>query len=451
MNTNDISILLKKADELRSLFVLGQRVIPFLEEIFVFVQDIQPMLEEINHSINDNIKKMPGASEKLSKVTEANEMATNEIMDILDKIFVNTDKLTQNNKQISDHYNKIIDKPVRLLEIIRRGIVSGGDLTKAVPQIDSAIAKIKAFDSSNIKPLENDNNDIINEINNDSSGIMMSLQVQDITSQQIAAVDHMLSAVQGKLAEILKHFKNTDVSSLVDLDTTKTTFSDDSLETNTTKFHREIAFDPNAIGSYEDNEKRQDMVDSLIAEGVDDFQDTEETNDVQDKNEQAETGNNESLGDVDYENISSEDSVIETQNEEELSISQAQDDIDKIFDESSDELEVETESEIDDSSFSDLDDNPDPSDIDALFGGVSLDDDEDNNEETDQVADVSSDEEMSETQAQDDIDKMFDSPQEVEDEVETENANNDDFDLSKFDDLGDNPDPSDIDALFNGS
>ena len=74
MKDKDLSVLLKKTDELRALFVLGQRVLPFLEEIFMFVSEIKPLLDDINHSIEENLKKMPNVSKQLSKVTEATEL-----------------------------------------------------------------------------------------------------------------------------------------------------------------------------------------------------------------------------------------------------------------------------------------------------------------------------------------------------------------------------------------
>ncbi|MBL7975629.1 MAG: chemotaxis protein CheZ, partial [Candidatus Kapabacteria bacterium] len=78
----DLQQLLAKSEELKALFVLGQRVVPFLEELFVFVREVSPALEDINKSIEDNLSRIPKASKQLSKVTEATELATNEIMDI---------------------------------------------------------------------------------------------------------------------------------------------------------------------------------------------------------------------------------------------------------------------------------------------------------------------------------------------------------------------------------
>lgn len=53
----DIRELLQKSEELKALFVLGQRVIPFLEEIFLFIKDTSPLIQDISVSIKDNLKK----------------------------------------------------------------------------------------------------------------------------------------------------------------------------------------------------------------------------------------------------------------------------------------------------------------------------------------------------------------------------------------------------------
>lgn len=371
MNTKDINVLLKKADELRALFVLGQRVIPFLEEIFVFVKEIQPMLDEINKSINENMKKMPGASEKLSKVTEANELATTEIMNTLDKMFDKTDKITANREQISNNYEKLITKPLELLEILRSAIAAEADIKQALPQIDNAIKKIKAFDGQKIKPLEESNSQMIEDINNDASAIMMSLQVQDITSQQIAAVDHMLRAIQGKLNSILEQFKNTDISGLADA-AKDLSDEDDPLITKSTSLHREIAFDPNAISSIEEKDTRQADVDSWIDSAANEDLSEEDSNQPQAQDD----------FDAMFDAVSESESD-DTEINSDVDEPQAQDDIDAMFEAVKTEETEESESteepagddtgddagddDFDLSKFDQLGDNPDPSDIDALF------------------------------------------------------------------------------------
>lgn len=372
MNEKDISVLLNKADELRSLFVLGQRVIPFLEEIFVFVRDIQPMFDEINHSINDNLKKMPGASEKLSKVTEANELATTEIMDILDKVFEKTSNLESNNHKIKANYEKIAKKPIRLLEIIHKGIEQGSDLNDILPQLAQAINKLKGFSTQEIEHLEKENDEIIESMNNDASAIMMSLQVQDITSQQLAAVDHMLNAVQQKLADILMKFKKTDITKLAE-----EAKEQQEIDTNVTHFHRDIAFDPNAISSIENQKDRQEEIDDLISKrdaGEDLYEEQEEI--------------------ANYIDVNESDILEESSSEEEETLDP--DDIDAMFENAS---VIEEDQTVESNDATDEEMNPD--DIDAMFENQN--DSEDTSDESQEL----SDENLNEPIDPDDIDAMF--------------------------------------------
>lgn len=258
MKEMDISVLLKKAEELRALFILGQRVIPFLEEIFLFVNDIKPLLDEINFSIQENLKKMPNASKQLSKVTEATEMATTEIMDIVDGLFYKSDIISANLKKLSEQNSGSKSNPLKIIEILSKAINSDTDLQDVIPQIVEEIKLYKKSNDSQFNETVAATNGIIDSIKDDSNSIMMSLQVQDITSQQIAAVNHLLQTVQTKLALIMQKFQSTEIDKLVS--------NDDSYSphTNVTSLHRKIAFDPDAVESITQKDVRQGEVDALL-------------------------------------------------------------------------------------------------------------------------------------------------------------------------------------------
>ncbi|MCX6147575.1 MAG: hypothetical protein NTW25_10060 [Candidatus Kapabacteria bacterium] len=260
MKDKDIAVLLQKADELRALFTIGQRVIPFIEEIFVFVRDIQPLLDDINKSVAENIKKMPGASEQLSKVNEANELATTEIMDIVDGLLFKVDIIAENVANISGNNDKHLGNAIKLLDILYKAIDQNSNLKAILPQLGSSINTLKNSGVANKEIIRN-NSDILESIRNDSNSIMMSLQVQDITSQQLAAVNHMLITVQSKLSGILTHFQSSDLTTLVSGDNKNHGYEE---HINVTKMHRDIAFDPIAVESLNRESARQENVDELI-------------------------------------------------------------------------------------------------------------------------------------------------------------------------------------------
>lgn len=261
MINKDVKMLLQKADELRALFVLGQRVIPFLEEIFIFVSEIQPLLDDINHSIQENLKKMPNASKQLSKVTEATELATNEIMDIVDGLVYKVDIISANIKKIQEIDKKKRDNPIKLLELIYSAIKKGSNLNDILPQLASTIDAMKNMPTKDYDKTIGETEEILQSISMDSSSIMMSLQVQDITAQQIAAVNNLLETVQVKLSTILNHFQTSEIGELVRQ-------NDDTYDEriNISKLHRNIAFDPEAVESIAQKAVRQGQVDQYIQE-----------------------------------------------------------------------------------------------------------------------------------------------------------------------------------------
>lgn len=258
MKEKDLNLLLQKADELKALFVLGQRVIPFLEEIFVFVKEIQPLLDEINQSVADNLNKMPGASEQLSKVTQANEMATVEIMDVVDGIMYKLDLMDKNSKAFFGNKRESINNSIKLFDILRRGILNNSDLKPAVNVINNTITNLEALNSTATDDFLYENKKMHNEIRNDANNIIMALQIQDITAQQIAAVNHMLGTIQHKLITILDHFHSTNIDDLVK----PSSYQDTTV--NVTKLHRDIAFDPNAVEALDKDLNRQAAVDEVI-------------------------------------------------------------------------------------------------------------------------------------------------------------------------------------------
>ncbi len=228
MKEYDIKSLLQKAEELRALFILGQKVIPFLEEVFSFVGEIKPMLEEINQSIKENLDKMPTLSKQLSKVSEATELATNEILDIVDGIFYKLDIIKNNLKLLENS-----ESPTK-----RENLV--------IKEIDELVEKIR----------------------NDSTSIMLALQVQDITAQQLAAVNHLLTTVQTRLNVLINKIHTTNVEG----------FLKENVPTvNVSTLHREIAFDPDAVDSLTDSSARQDEIDKLFSQNSSNIENTEKT------------------------------------------------------------------------------------------------------------------------------------------------------------------------------
>jgi len=257
-NDIDISVVLQKTEDLRSLFHLGQKVIPFLDEIQVLLRDLPPLLDEINASIAENLKKMPNATDQLSKVTQANEVATTEIMDITDNISSNAMKITKNLKKYIEELTSNQTIVIDLLQLILDSIQAGRDLTQLMPQIQEMIQVLKEGNSPANNEMLSQNKVLLNKISEDSNSIMILLQVQDISAQQIASVNHTLKSIQQKLRGILINVQNSDFH-VVDEN-----LKNHDSSSNVTMLHREISFDSQAIDAFDTQADNQRTADQLI-------------------------------------------------------------------------------------------------------------------------------------------------------------------------------------------
>ena len=237
MKDIDFDGLLRKAEELRAIFVLGQRLIPFVEDVLRFVNDIKPLLDDINSSIEENMNKTQKASRQLSKVTEATETATTEIIAIINGLIYKSGVISSNMKRLNELDSTKYDSTLKILEDIHTAVTEKKDVNKHVSQLSDAIEKLKTVDRSEYNELFDSTGKLLNNINDDSSSIMTSLQVQDITSQQIAAVNYLLETIHDKLGNILMKFQPSEVSLLV-----RKEKADDSTIIST--LHRPIAFNP---------------------------------------------------------------------------------------------------------------------------------------------------------------------------------------------------------------
>jgi hypothetical protein len=158
MKSADFSGVLQKIEELRAMMVFMHRTLPFLEDVFTFVKEIVPQLNLLKSSVESTSEKLPKASVQLNKVTTATELASTEILNIVEGISSRTDK-------------------------IRAGL--GG----TVPREEL--------------------NAELDSIQNDCTNIMIALQVQDITAQQIASVNELMQSVDEGLSRLLRNFEKS--------------------------------------------------------------------------------------------------------------------------------------------------------------------------------------------------------------------------------------------------
>ncbi len=266
MKELDIVSLLKKTEELRALFVLGQRVIPFLEEIFLFIQELTPQLAKISRSIEENLRNIPNASKQLEQVTKATEMATTEILNTLEGITYKASVIQANAREIQALIDRQEASRKQVIYRIQRLIDEGNPAADELREIKTVLQRMDIH--TQVQKATEEAANLMKSISNDATQIMMTLQVQDITAQQLAAVNHLIEETQKQLRSIVERFYTRGLDKLLDdldVEVRQKSEQQSSEKAKVTKLHREIAFDEEAIVGLEEGGKhRQQMVEELM-------------------------------------------------------------------------------------------------------------------------------------------------------------------------------------------
>ncbi|MFN3695085.1 MAG: hypothetical protein ACK4UV_08755, partial [Ignavibacterium sp.] len=91
MNSDTVMTrLFEKLNDLKAIFMYSEKLIPVIQSLIDFMRDTIPLLENINHSITDSASKIPKVTHQINNVTNATELATNEILDLIDKVLNET-------------------------------------------------------------------------------------------------------------------------------------------------------------------------------------------------------------------------------------------------------------------------------------------------------------------------------------------------------------------------
>jgi chemotaxis regulatin CheY-phosphate phosphatase CheZ len=200
-DTSVMNKLFEKLDDLKAIFLYSEKLIPVIQKLIDFMRNTIPLLENINQSITDTANKFPAAKNQIESVTSATEMATTEILDTIDKIFneINSAKTNLSDFENSDNYT--------------------------LP--DFAKEKLASIKNS------------LDNINQYAYNVTLSLQVQDITSQQLAAVNYLIQSVQARLGALFQDLEDsnfTQMGKYVD----KNVFNENARYEDTTQKQKEI-------------------------------------------------------------------------------------------------------------------------------------------------------------------------------------------------------------------
>ena len=183
----------------------GGRVVGDLIQL---IRDIVPLLENVRTSIEESSAHIPKASKQLSNVTQATESATVEILNVVDSMTNRISEAEQTLRRIKAGVDRSNLATRKLLASVgalppehRRTLEP---LAQAVEQEIADPIHAESFRTAE---------DFLRLTKEESMSIAIALQVQDITSQQIAGAAQIIESVRGQLSDAMHRFENGTAAS----------------------------------------------------------------------------------------------------------------------------------------------------------------------------------------------------------------------------------------------
>jgi chemotaxis regulatin CheY-phosphate phosphatase CheZ len=137
------------------------------ESVIMALHKVITLLDRIKNAIEESSNKIPKVSVQLNKVTQATELATVEILDVLDVMGT-----------------KILTIETGLTEFDQAGIS------------ESRMLMLSGMKQT------------LSELKDHTSNISIALQIQDISTQKINAANHLIESVRYELLDELNYFES---------------------------------------------------------------------------------------------------------------------------------------------------------------------------------------------------------------------------------------------------
>jgi predicted mannosyl-3-phosphoglycerate phosphatase (HAD superfamily) len=138
-----------------------------VESVVIALHKVIDLLDRIKGAIEESSSKIPKAAVQLNTVTQATEMATVEILNVLD---------TMSHK---------------------------------LATVEEAVGRMAYGSMNGQAALVTTVQENLAEVRQDTMNITMALQVQDITAQKIAAANHLIESVRVELMHELSYFEGS--------------------------------------------------------------------------------------------------------------------------------------------------------------------------------------------------------------------------------------------------
>lgn len=275
MKTNDLQVIEAALDQLRSHLLIfethfpeivkGARMrgkahltvfsecFPALKRMVNFAEIAIPAVEHMIETLPQSSGNIPQAASNLGKVTEATELATTEIMDVVDGV---TESLGKEAQRIEETVDRYLEGARAHAEQLR-GVSDLLSSTNGKGNAASVKKALKVLQQQQevLKTRTGETESAFREVagslrktNDLMFQIMDALQFQDITAQQIEATKAILSRLDGEIRKLSEEFAQGAGGAPF-------------------PFHTEGVFDPEAAYDHQRAQQRQREADGFFEQG----------------------------------------------------------------------------------------------------------------------------------------------------------------------------------------
>jgi chemotaxis regulatin CheY-phosphate phosphatase CheZ len=174
-----------------------------MKDLLQLLRDTIPLLENVRNSIQDSAGRIPKASDQLSKVSEATESATVEILDMVEQM---TDRFTKAEFRLQEVKLQILQLRKNVQDALSLlSSTSYGTLSKE--RYEELIQTVYSYYNDPLaEQILKETETLFTTTKNDYINIAIALQVQDITAQQLVGVAEIINSIQQQLWQALKRF-----------------------------------------------------------------------------------------------------------------------------------------------------------------------------------------------------------------------------------------------------
>lgn len=213
MKQQDLDNILQRAADLQVFCDYGQRTLPILDEISSLLREISPAVEDLKAVVEVASVNIPKAASQLTRVMQATEQASHDILTTLDRMMVTLDETL--SVVSSGMMAKELDTATKKMSGVVKMLVEKSGWDQDVVQL--AEAWESHLQSLRMSGPTNNLERLLRDLQNDCTEIMMALQVEDITQQHIGAVMGIIEAVSEGLRKLTAEFFDNTVTEQISI------------------------------------------------------------------------------------------------------------------------------------------------------------------------------------------------------------------------------------------